>query len=258
MDLYITTNLAECNRVQIFPKNKSKYSKNQLRNIVESTNFKVPSTWDYKNLIKILIHRLNIQSSHIIFALDDGENIILDSQSIEVYDQLVYGKDSKLQKITHPTTCHEIWKKFLDYQHTSLETSDKTSAINRMTIVKSRENLVRLHEKIRSLENKLKSGNEDDDFLKEYQNRFQFFEKQLKEKNDNLCTLKAQNRKLVLQLSSIQAEMHQLRLELKSCTKEFHDHPEQVSVLSQLQSSRKKMETYNQLYDTLYQTKIHV
>jgi hypothetical protein len=252
----MTTNLAECNRVQIFPKNKSKYSKNQLRNIVESTNFKVPPTWNYNNLIKILINRLNLQSSHIIFALDDGENIILDSQSIEVYDKLVYGKDSKLQKITHPTTCHEIWKKFLDYQHTSLESSDKTNTINRMAIVKSREELVQLHEKIRTLENQLKNGDEDKEVLEEYQNRFKFLETQLTEKNDHFCTLKAKNRKLVLQLSSIQAEMYQLRLELKSCAKEFHDHPEQDGVLSQLKSSRKKMNTYNHFYETVYQTKI--
>jgi hypothetical protein len=231
MTLFITTNVVQCERFAIFPLKESDLEKEQLVKILALTKFNVPKEWPYYRIVRSIVARLNSQKP-LIYAIDDGQNVILDSYGMEVNKEgLVYGSQYLKQKIDSKK-CENIWQSFYEYYHKSFQSKYNPPKENNKHLLKAKEEIISLQVKMKNMEKKLQENNTN----QEYEAKLIYCETELDEKVKQYEILKEKNRKLLLQISSSKARELTLEKQLEECRNQLQKNPEKIEELQNIKN----------------------
>jgi hypothetical protein len=235
MPLFITFDFeGKCKRQQIWP--QKNMSEKDLEQILKNSKYNVPDDHKYSDLVNLLISRLNVQFP-VMYLLDTGDLLILDSQSITLgrNGNVAIGLTSKTYPIENEDikkfNCNHLWKEFVKYQNYHPFSSpfvNEPIQNNNDLLLKTRDEIETLKKKLA----KCKSKNTD-----EFEARAIYLEKILEEKNKAVIDLTDENRKLILENSQIQAQMQKIENDLENAKSKLATNPDSIIEIQNLKKS---------------------
>jgi septal ring factor EnvC (AmiA/AmiB activator) len=209
MALYLTLNIFDCKRHQCFPEVDSKWSRADLIRVLHLSGFQkeFPDHVTYSSIIAALLDRLNVQKP-IIYALDTGTNILLNSQTVSVvHNTLEIGPYALLHRFSEEATCDDVWKVFSEYARVE----GKIYVINQETpesLRKKEEKIVVLQERVKKLEQEL-TNSETGRLTKQFREASLMLRKlegELVEEKKKMATIENKNYDMVKNVMKLEAE----------------------------------------------------
>jgi hypothetical protein len=229
-DLYVTTNVSNCERTKL-----EDWSRDKIVNLLKLTRLSVPDTWSHTRLSVALIHRLNIQLPPF-YALDDGENVLLDSRNIIVKNQgEITGGIAKRLKVV---SCELVWKEFLSYFSEVPNISSGNSCF------KYKEEIVKLKKTIKKLEKQKISSNSHrlSKGLDECDNSIKFFQQRLDKTINNYAKAKDESRRKDLDNQELKVTILRLGVELEENRAKLSDNFERIADIQKLKQRISELE----------------
>jgi len=158
--LFLTVNALQCKKGQVYPETESDWSRPELQKILNLSGVSgiVPESYNYQDVVNLLIDRLNIQKP-IIYALSTDKEILFNSQTVEIdqkTDTLNVGPYAILQKMEKHHDCETIWNSFFQYFHKAprfLMEQVSPEQLNEKQV-----KIIKLEGKIQALEKQLKES----------------------------------------------------------------------------------------------------
>ncbi len=213
--ILIVNVLDQCKQGQCFPEMESQWPREELLKVLSLSGIDatmLPSHYTYNDIIQLFLDHLNVQRPQV-YALCTETDLILDSQTVEVRNNLVhFGPYSKIQKLAS-NDCRHAWTVFS--QHTFIRrpfVMPEPAAVTekQMRILELEKEVNRLKKQAKESESGRMKAQFD-----EAENLLKTYRAQLKEERRKEMTVREQNMQLVRQAQVLEAQKQELTLQLK-------------------------------------------